>query len=93
MGQHNVTRYKNLKYDYLRRCKEMYQHGQLEVPNEPIVWFGRKESDLTASTAASVEAFYAAHEQVEKMNEARNVTPISANSVMKRNMRHRSVIL
>ncbi|KNH07400.1 pentatricopeptide repeat-containing protein [Perkinsela sp. CCAP 1560/4] len=93
MGEHKVTGYKNRKYDYLRRFKEMYQRGQLEVPDEPIVRFGRKESDLTASTAASVEAFYAAHEKAEKMGEARNVTPISANSVMKRNMRRGNVTL
>ena len=75
MGEQKVCGYKNRKYDYLLRFKDMYQRGQLEVPEEPVVRFGRSEEDLSASTAASVEAFYAATKLSEERGEGHVVEP------------------
>ena len=63
IGARSVAGHKNRKYDYLQRFKEMYQRGQLEVPEEPLLRFGRSASDMTHTTAASIQAFYDAQKR------------------------------
>ena len=75
LGESKVAGYKNRKYDYLQRFKEMYQRGQLEVPEEPLVRFGQSPSDATSSTAASVEAFYRASAVAQDRGEGHAVKP------------------
>ncbi|CCW66359.1 unnamed protein product [Phytomonas sp. Hart1] len=46
------------KYDYLEKWREMYRHGTLEVPERPLLRFGRSPDDHHDTMAATVRDWY-----------------------------------
>jgi pentatricopeptide repeat protein len=47
------------KHDHLAKWRDMYRHGSLEAPDEPLVSFGRSPGDHKESMARTVRAWYA----------------------------------
>eukprot|EP00759_Apiculatamorpha_spiralis_P007893 PhF_6_TR14958/c0_g1_i1/m.23476 len=58
MSEQKLGGYRNRKYNFLQRFKDMYSRGQLEVPDEPLLQFGRTPEDPKHTTVAAVKAFY-----------------------------------
>ena len=83
LGQRPVAGHRNRKYDYLKRFQDMYQKGQLEVPEEPFLRFGRSAKDMTYTTAAAVKAFYHSQHDADASseNKQRSYRPISEERV------------
>ena len=46
------------KYDYLEKFREMYRFGTLEVPEDPIIRFGRSPSDHDDTVANTIRAWF-----------------------------------
>ncbi|CAD2213342.1 hypothetical protein AGDE_12867 [Angomonas deanei] len=57
------------KYDYLEKWREMYRHGTLEAPEEPLLHFGRSPDDHHDTVAASVRDWYATRKRTPVTDE------------------------
>ena len=70
------------KHDHLAKWREMYRHGSLEAPDEPLVSFGRTQNDHKETMAKTIRAWY----------EKERRTPASEDTVaFRRNAEERAV--
>eukprot|EP00658_Telonema_sp_P-2_P035125 TRINITY_DN25594_c0_g1_i1.p1 TRINITY_DN25594_c0_g1~~TRINITY_DN25594_c0_g1_i1.p1 ORF type:complete len:271 (+),score=74.78 TRINITY_DN25594_c0_g1_i1:96-908(+) len=59
VGETSIPKGSNKKYDYLDRWREMYAHGSLEAPDEPLVHFGRSPDDHKKTLSNTIKGWYA----------------------------------
>lgn len=59
IGETSIRKGANKKYDYLERWREMYAHGSLEAPDEPLVHFGRSPDDHKKTLSNTIKGWYA----------------------------------
>ncbi|EPY26247.1 hypothetical protein STCU_06247 [Strigomonas culicis] len=87
------------KYDYLERWREMYRHGTLEAPEDPVLRFGQTPDDHRNTVAASIRDWYkrnkktpATEEQVARWEKdaARSSEAREAREALKRSKRKRA---
>lgn len=86
------------KHDYLEKWREMYRHGTLEVPDEPLERYGLSAEDSKLTLSNTIRGWYArnkktpaSEEQVEgwKLDEQRGRERSAARKVLSKSSKRR----